>query len=57
MADYLSLLNQVRSGELTSFEVTPEVFSDFQKAWALFDYQSAIRGVAHQNGHITYEKA
>lgn len=57
MADYLSLLNQVRSGELTSFEVTPEVFSDFQKAWASFDYQSAIRGVAHQNGHIRYEKA
>ncbi|MDG9732769.1 MULTISPECIES: hypothetical protein [Leuconostoc] len=55
--DYTIALNDLRDGKIDEIKINPENFPAFQKAWALFAYQNAIRGVAHAHGQVTYVRA
>lgn len=55
--DYTIALNDLRDGKIDEIKINPENFPAFQKAWASFAYQNAIRGVAHVHGQVTYVRA
>ncbi|CAH0417459.1 hypothetical protein KAR50_08845 [Periweissella fabaria] len=54
MKDYFALLEAVRNGEITEFEVTVDEFTAFHQIWQAYQYQNQISGAASRGGSITY---
>ncbi|MBS9338313.1 hypothetical protein G6R29_01520 [Fructobacillus sp. M2-14] len=55
--DYSQALLDLRDGKIDEINVTPETFSDFQKAWSEFPYQNTVKGIAHRAGKVTYVRS
>lgn len=54
--DFKTLLEQVRTGAIDSFEVTPDNYREFYEAWRDYPAQNAIRGIASIGGNVTYRR-
>ena len=52
--DFTDLMNQLKDKKIESFEVTPEDFPDFQKAFMSFDTRKRVVGQANKNGQLIY---
>lgn len=52
--NYENILNQLISGELKEYEVTPENAFNFQAALRNFGKRKEISGAAQRNGGIVY---
>ncbi|MDO4903926.1 MAG: hypothetical protein Q3959_06675 [Limosilactobacillus sp.] len=56
MADenYEQKLDDLRSGALDEFVVTPEDFAEFQRVYHAYPYRTQIEGKADIGGKVTY---
>ncbi|MCM0598200.1 hypothetical protein [Periweissella fabalis] len=54
MKDYFALLEAVRTGEITEFEVEVNEFTAFHQVWQTYQYQNQISGAASRGGKIKY---
>ncbi|MCH4123909.1 MAG: hypothetical protein LKH74_08785 [Levilactobacillus sp.] len=52
--DFTALMNQLKNKELDEFEVTPEEFPAFQKAFMAFETRKRVVGQAHKGGKLIY---
>ncbi|WP_390407015.1 hypothetical protein [Lacticaseibacillus jixiensis] len=52
--DYTQMMDQLRSGELSQIEITPETFNAFRAAWTNYPARKEIVGTAGRLGAITY---
>ncbi len=48
------MMDQLRSGELSQIEITPETFNAFRAAWTNYPARKEIVGTAGRLGAITY---
>ncbi|QCZ47996.1 hypothetical protein UCCLB95_0739 [Levilactobacillus brevis] len=49
--DFTALMNQLKDQEIEQFEVTPEEFPAFQKAFMAFDTRKRVIGQAEKGEH------
>ncbi|AYM02868.1 hypothetical protein [Levilactobacillus yiduensis] len=52
--DFTDLMNQLKDKKLDEFEVTPEEFPAFQKAFMAFETRKRVVGQAHKGGKLIY---
>ncbi|WP_125583686.1 hypothetical protein [Levilactobacillus cerevisiae] len=52
--DFTALMNQLKDKELDEFEVTPEEFPAFQKAFMAFETRKRVVGQADKGGKLIY---
>ncbi len=52
--DFTALMNQLKNKELDEFEVTPEEFPAFQKAFMAFETRKRVVGQADKGGKLIY---
>ncbi|ATU71312.1 hypothetical protein CT113_13660 [Levilactobacillus brevis] len=52
--DFTALMNQLKDQEIEQFEVTPEEFPAFQKAFMAFDTRKRVIGQAEKGGTLIY---
>ncbi|MFC6274211.1 hypothetical protein ACFQET_01600 [Levilactobacillus tangyuanensis] len=52
--DFTALMNQLKDKQLSTFEVTPEEFPEFQKAFMAFDTRKRVIGQAEKGGKLIY---
>lgn len=52
--DYLTQLDELRSGKRDEIHVTPEEFSAFRQVWTNYPARKEIVGMAGRGGGITY---
>ncbi|MCF7523869.1 hypothetical protein L3X07_13660 [Levilactobacillus brevis] len=49
--DFTALMNQLKDQKIEQFEVTPEEFPAFQKAFMAFDTRKRVIGQAEKGEH------
>lgn len=56
MADqnYQQMLDDLRDGKITEFEIKPAEFQTFQPIFHSYPYRTQIEGEAHRGGALTY---
>lgn len=52
--DFTALMNQLKDQKIEQFEVTPEEFPAFQKAFMAFDTRKRVIGQAEKGGTLIY---
>jgi len=52
--DFTALMKQLKDKQLSTFEVTPEEFPAFQKAFMAFDTRKRVIGQAEKGGTLIY---
>ena len=52
--DFTALMNQLKDQKIEQFEVTPEEFPAFQKAFMAFDTRKREIGQAEKGGPLIY---
>ncbi|CAK1233789.1 MULTISPECIES: hypothetical protein [Fructobacillus] len=55
--DFAQALSDLKDGKINHFDVDPETFPAFQKAWSAFPYQNTVKGIAQRAGKVTYIQA
>lgn len=55
--DFVQALIDLKDGKIDHFDVDPETFPAFQKAWSAFPYQNTVKGIAQRSGKVTYIQA
>jgi len=56
MTDYNAMLEDLRLGNIESFELEANDFTTFYEVWREYPYQNAIVGEAARGGHVTYRR-
>ncbi|WP_395361622.1 hypothetical protein [Levilactobacillus parabrevis] len=52
--DFTDLMNQLKDKKIEQFEVTPEDFPAFQKAFMAYETRKRVVGKAEKNGKLIY---
>ncbi|UIF30375.1 hypothetical protein KB236_05440 [Levilactobacillus brevis] len=52
--DFTELMNQLKDKKIEQFEVTPEDFPAFQKAFMAFETRKRVVGQAEKGGKLIY---
>lgn len=52
--DFTDLMNQLKDKKLDQFEVGPDEFQDFQRAFMAFDTRKRVIGKANKGGKLIY---
>ncbi|CAJ1227011.1 hypothetical protein [Levilactobacillus zymae] len=52
--DFTDLMNQLKDQKIDQFEVGPDEFQAFQKAYMAFDTRKRVIGQAHKDGKLIY---
>ncbi|PWF99894.1 hypothetical protein [Levilactobacillus bambusae] len=54
MRDFTALMDQLRDGQLESFEIEEEEFPEFQKAYMAYETRKRVIGQAERGGKVIY---
>lgn len=52
--DFKQQLDDLRSGKIDHFEITPDDFQEFQRVYHAYPYRTQIEGKADIGGKVAY---
>lgn len=52
--DFEQQLDDLRTGKIDQFEITPDDFQEFQRVYHAYPYRTQIEGKANIGGKVTY---